>query len=55
MPDISKCDGTGCPIRDRCYRYTSKPSEYNQAYFMNPPIVGKDCQYFWEDEYNKSS
>lgn len=48
MADITKCDGTGCPLKDRCYRYTAPSNEYRQAWFMNPPIVGKDCNQFWE-------
>lgn len=38
MPDISKCPGTNCPLREACYRYTSRPSEYRQAW-INPPVT----------------
>ena len=26
MPDISKCNGDKCPIKETCYRYTSRAS-----------------------------
>lgn len=46
MPDITKCEGTNCPLKERCYRYTSQPSEYLQSYFIGTPVK-KDgtCEY----------
>lgn len=32
MPDITKCRGDGCPIREDCYRYTAPASE-QQSWF----------------------
>lgn len=37
MPDITMCEGTGCPMCDECYRYTAKPNEYRQSYFDITP------------------
>lgn len=37
MPDISMCTGKECPIKNTCYRYIARPSEYRQSYFMSPP------------------
>jgi hypothetical protein len=31
MPDITKCWGKDCPLKEKCYRYTCDPDEY-QAY-----------------------
>ena len=50
MPDISMCEGTGCPSKDSCYRFTATPSEYRQAYFSEPPIKDGKCEYYWEDK-----
>lgn len=36
MSDITKCGGQGCPIRDRCERYTV-PSGPWQSWFITPP------------------
>ena len=47
MPDITKCNGEGCPIKEKCYRYTSEPSEYYQSYFTNAPIKDNKCEYYW--------
>lgn len=32
MPDISKCYGKDCPLKEKCYRYTCEPDELHQAY-----------------------
>lgn len=47
MPDITMCEGEGCTIRDTCYRYTSKPCQYRQAYFTSSPCntTGTACSY----------
>ena len=50
MPDITMCEGTNCPVKERCYRFTAKPNEY-QSYFMDVPGKIKDnkftCDHFW--------
>jgi hypothetical protein len=46
MPDITMCVGTNCPHKEKCYRYTAKPSDY-QSYFMKPPIKEGKCEYYW--------
>lgn len=46
MPDICLCNGTGCPFKDTCYRFTAKPDELSQSYFVEVPWNGKDCIYF---------
>ena len=51
MPDISKCEGTDCPLRKECYRYTCKPSEFLQAYSDFSDALNEDkthCDYFME-------
>jgi hypothetical protein len=32
MPDIAKCTNEKCTLKEKCYRWTSKPSEHQQAY-----------------------
>lgn len=32
MADITMCTGTGCPLREKCYRYTATPNEYRQSF-----------------------
>lgn len=52
MPDITMCEGGNCPIKNKCYRHTAKPSEYRQSYFIDPPyeiIQGEvNCEYYWK-------
>jgi hypothetical protein len=38
MPDKTKCTNEDCPIKIRCLRYTSKPSEHQQAYQRFEPV-----------------
>jgi hypothetical protein len=51
MPDITLCHGFECPIKEKCKRFTAKPSEHWQAYFLNPPYTITDkvfeCNMFW--------
>lgn len=62
MPDIAKCKGDGCTLKESCHRYLAKPSMY-QSYFVNPPFVEKDgkqeCDLYWkiktEAKANESS
>jgi hypothetical protein len=48
-PDITMCPGTNCPHKEKCYRFTAKPSEYTQSYFINSPIKDGKCEYYWGD------
>lgn len=51
MPDISKCTGEDCPMKDNCYRFTANASEFMQSYFMNAPIKeDKTCDYYWPNK-----
>jgi len=47
MPDITMCSGEGCPFKEKCYRFTAKPSEYWQSYFVDPPIKDDKCDHYW--------
>ena len=42
MPDISMCRGENCTKSANCYRFTAKPSEYWQAYFVTSPVFQKN-------------
>ena len=46
MPDISKCTGEECPMKETCYRFTSPAGMY-QSFFMTPPIKNGKCEYYW--------
>lgn len=47
MSDITKCEGTGCPAKELCYRYTAKPNEYRQSYFVEVPYKDDECDLYW--------
>ena len=44
MPDITKCTGEGCPLKDKCYRFTCRP-DYLQSYFVEVPYKDGDCKH----------
>lgn len=46
MPDISKCQGTGCPLKNECYRYRAAPYKFMQSYLSEPPYKDGKCPYF---------
>jgi hypothetical protein len=61
MPDISMCPGTGqtngkstsivdCPKKQTCYRFTARPYEHRQAYFMFLPydVSSETCEHYME-------
>lgn len=53
MPDMTMCDGHGCPLKDKCYRYTAFASSY-QSWFLQAPInEDGTCDYFWNDEWKE--
>jgi len=49
MADITKCKGGNCNMKESCYRFTAKDSEYRQSYFSELPI-NKDgsCDMYWD-------
>jgi len=53
MCDISMCEGNECPLKQRCYRFTAIPNEYRQSYFIEPPYIDDECDYFWDIDNNE--
>ena len=48
MPEISKCPGNQCPVKNTCWRYTSLPSEM-QCYFIGNPDFNNQCDFYYDD------
>lgn len=48
MADITKCEGTNCPQKETCYRFTAPENVYRQSYFEKIPFnhTSKICDYF---------
>lgn len=49
MPDISKCNGINCPIKNDCYRHTA-PDSTVQAYGVFKYKEGKGCTFYWDNK-----
>lgn len=49
--DITMCMGVDCPVKENCKRFTSKPDEIWQAYFLDSPYKKTDtsftCDMYW--------
>ncbi len=46
MADITKCNGTDCPLKDFCYRFLCPADDAQQYYFLVTPWDGDECEYF---------
>jgi hypothetical protein len=46
MPDITMCRDEECPFNKTCFRFTSKPSNY-QSYFKISPRKNNECEYYY--------
>lgn len=53
MSDISKCPGLDCPLKEKCYRYTSPSNPKWQSWMGVPDKTGKECPYFWPVQEEK--
>ena len=48
MADLAMCRDKECPARERCFRFTAKPSAFLQTYGMfgrNPRA--QYCAHYW--------
>lgn len=53
MPDISMCSGKGCDLKEKCYRFTAKPSMWQTYFFGTPNTKPDECDHFWDNsDYN---
>lgn len=50
MADITKCNGTNCPNKETCYRFTAPSSEYRQSFFVEVPLKSDNtCDEYWKE------
>jgi len=47
MADITCCNDTECPLKDKCYGWTANKNEYYQSYFIESPREWDNCEYFY--------
>lgn len=46
--DITKCEGTNCPIKENCYKYLAPSKEEYQYYYVTPPFKEDGtCDHKW--------
>ena len=44
MPGITMCVGTGCPLRETCYRYMAEPNECQSFADFTGKVVMTEAQ-----------
>lgn len=49
MPDISMCANKDCPLKENCYRFTAKPSEYQSYVEFQIDDESGECSGFWDN------
>ena len=47
MPDIAMCNGTSCPFKEECHRYTAMPDTYQS--YIPPQYRDGGCEYYWSN------
>jgi hypothetical protein len=53
MPDITMCEGSGCKIKEQCYRFRASPTPHRQSFFLSPPFKENgDCEHYWPFRHN---
>ena len=48
MADITMWKDNDCKLKDTCYRYTAKPSDYQYYFVESPKGEDGECRYYWE-------
>lgn len=51
--DISKCLGTGCPLKETCYRYIA-PEDEMQSWVLGVPFKNGECKLYWKIKIEKN-
>ena len=54
MPDITLCDGVGCPLAQKCYRVNATINSTNQSWFVEAPYQNGKCEHFWDIDWKKN-
>lgn len=55
MADITKCLNDGCPVRNKCYRWTAQGSERQAVQLFDYKVVDRKvhCEHFWLNSSDK--
>ncbi len=50
MNDIAMCKGSGCPLKEKCFRFKVKSNFMLQFYFTEVPYDKntKKCEFYYE-------
>jgi hypothetical protein len=54
MSDITKCANSDCPLKKRCYRYTSESSDHQSFACFKYDDNINSCENFWDNSYKKA-
>lgn len=45
--DMTKCDGTQCPKKETCKRFTSPASQFAQCWISASDCISEDFYFYW--------
>lgn len=54
MPDITMCRNALCEEKEKCYRWTATPSNWQSYASFEGPKEGEKCKHFWLDEKHET-
>lgn len=47
ITDITMCQGSGCPLKESCYRYTAIENKYRQSWFDPQRKEDGSCDHYY--------
>jgi len=50
MTDITKCPGSYCQMKEKCFRYTASDDYEGQSYFAKIPLKDGKCDMFYGEK-----
>lgn len=54
--DITKCEGTNCPLKESCFRFRAIGDKLRQSYFIEVPYNHETntCDVYWKITENET-
>jgi len=47
VADITKCNNSRCPLKEKCWRWAAPAEPLSQSYFAVSPGRSGKCEKFW--------
>lgn len=50
MVKLVGCCGTGCPLKETCYRFLAPKSVRGENFIGGPPHSNGECEFYWGED-----